>query len=275
KVNNLAWQERKAASFVFTRLFCGYDLPSAGPTEPGRHGYQATGEYLSSLKSRGWISLGQALTISGAAVSPNQGYHSSKAVAFLLTVFNVRLGWWMQNPGKLGAWSAPGPRLGIRYLLSEVLGLADENTEFVYLSDGGHFENLGIYELVRRKCRFIIAIDAGMDPKFGFEDLGNAVRKCQVDFGVRIDIDTKASVPVQGTGKSLYHCGVGRIHYEEADPHTLSGFLLYIKPSLTGNEPIDIMQYASVHPEFPHQSTTDQWFDESQFEAYRKLGYYI
>ena len=272
KVNNLAWQERKAASFVLTRTYCGYELQATGPDDPGKRGYQPTAGYLNS---RGWLSLGQALTISGAAVSPNQGYHSSKAVAFLLTVFNVRLGWWMQNPGKPGAWATPGPRLGLKYLLSEVFGLADENTEFVYLSDGGHFENLGIYELVRRRCRFIIAIDAGMDPKFGFEDLGNAVRKCQVDFGVRIDIDTKASVPAQGTGKSLYHCGVGRIHYEETDPNAISGFLLYIKPSLTGNEPVDIMQYAAVHPEFPHQTTSDQWFDESQFEAYRKLGYYI
>ena len=271
KVNNLAWQERKAASFVLTRAYCGYELQATGPNDRGKLGYQPTAGYL---KSRGWASLGQALTISGAAVSPNQGYHSSKAVAFLLTVFNVRLGWWMQNPAKPGAWGTPGPRFGLWYLLSEVFGLADENTEFVYLSDGGHFENLGIYELVRRRCRFIIAIDAGMDPKFGFEDLGNAVRKCQVDFGVRIDIDTKASVPAQGTGKSLYHCGVGRIHYEEADPKAVSGFLLYIKPSLTGNEPVDIMQYASVHPDFPHQTTTDQWFDESQFEAYRKLGYH-
>ena len=281
KVNNLAWQERKAASFILTRLYSGYELPTieAGKAgepgklgEPEKLGYQMTADYL---KGKGWLSLGQALTISGAAVSPNQGYHSSKAVAFLLTVFNVRLGWWMQNPAKPGAWHRPGPRFGLQYLLSEVFGLADEDSEFVYLSDGGHFENLGIYELVRRRCRFIIAIDAGMDPKFGFEDLGNAVRKCQVDFGVRIDIDTKASIPVPGTGRSLYHCGVGRIHYEEADPDAIAGFLLYIKPSLTGNEPVDIMQYASVHPEFPHQSTTDQWFDESQFEAYRKLGYYI
>ncbi|MEO8158090.1 MAG: hypothetical protein ABI648_09865 [Betaproteobacteria bacterium] len=272
KVNNLAWQERKAASFVLTRAYCGYRLQSTGPNDPGTLGYQPTAQYLDS---RGWLSLGQALTISGAAVSPNQGYHSSKAVAFLLTVFNVRLGWWMQNPAQPGAWATPGPFFGLKYLLYEVLGLASEDTKFVYLSDGGHFENLGIYELVRRKCRFIIAIDAGMDPKFGFEDLGNAVRKCQVDFGVRIDIDTKASVPIQGSGKSLYHCGVGRIHYEEADRNAISGFLLYIKPSLTGNEPVDIMQYAAVHPEFPHQSTTDQWFDESQFEAYRKLGHYI
>ncbi|HEX7812983.1 MAG TPA: patatin-like phospholipase family protein [Burkholderiales bacterium] len=273
KANNLAWQERKAASFVLTREYCGYDLPAAGPTEPGKAGHQPAADYLKSRQ--GYLTLGQALTISGAAVSPNQGYHSSKAVAFLLTVFNVRLGWWMQNPGKPGAWDTPGPRLGLKYLLSEVFGLSDENSEFVYLSDGGHFENLGIYELVRRKCRFIIAIDSGMDPKFGFEDLGNAVRKCQVDFGVRIDIDTRASVPMPGTGKSLYHCGVGRIYYEEADKNAISGYLLYIKPSLTGNEPVDILQYASVNPEFPHQTTTDQWFDESQFEAYRNLGHYI
>ena len=310
KVNNLAWQERKAASFVLTRQYCGYDLREAGAGKPGevpepdaaatrKCGYRPTEDYMRpedglnraqmavnslrrkvgmkdlSPRRKAWLSLGQALTISGAAVSPNQGYHSSKAVAFLLTVFNVRLGWWMQNPAKPGAWAKAGPFFGIWYLFKEVFGLASEDTGFVYLSDGGHFENLGIYELVRRRCRFIIAIDSGMDPKFGFEDLGNAVRKCQVDFGVRIDIDTKASMPMQGTGKSLYHCGVGRIHYEEANTDDISGYLLYIKPSLTGNEPVDIMQYASVHPEFPHQSTTDQWFDESQFEAYRKLGYYI
>lgn len=271
-VNNLAWQERKAASFVLTRAYCGYQLKSSGPDDPGTLGYRPTADYLNG---KGWLSLGQALTISGAAVSPNQGYHSSKAVAFLLTVFNVRLGWWMQNPAQPGAWATPGPRLGLRYLLSELLGLASETTKFCYLSDGGHFENLGVYELVRRKCRFIIAVDAGMDPQFGFEDLGNAVRKCQVDFGVRIDIDTRACVPVPATGKSLYHCAVGRIHYEEADRDAISGYLLYIKPSLSGNEPVDIMQYAAVHPEFPHQSTTDQWFDESQFEAYRNLGHHI
>jgi Patatin-like phospholipase len=274
KVNNLAWQERKAGSFVFTRLYCGYSLRAGGSGEAARNSYQRASDYLSSLNRKGWISLGEALAISGAAASPNQGYHSSKAVAFLLTAFNVRLGWWMQNPAKPGAWGKPGPRFGLWYLLSEVFGMADEDTQYVYLSDGGHFDNLGIYELVRRRCRFIIAVDAGMDRQFGFEDLGNVVRKCQVDFGVRIDIDTKAAIPNPATGKSLYHCGVGRIHYEEADPNAVSGFLLYIKPSLTGNEPIDIMQYASVHPEFPHQSTTDQWFDESQFEAYRKLGYY-
>jgi predicted acylesterase/phospholipase RssA len=274
KVNNLAWQERKAGSFVFTRLYCGYSLPASGAGEIDRNGYQLASAFLSTQKPKAWISLGQALTISGAAASPNQGYHSSKAVAFLLTAFNVRLGWWMQNPAKPGAWGKPGPRFGLWYLLSEVFGLADEDTQYVYLSDGGHFDNLGIYELVRRRCRFIIAVDAGMDREFGFEDLGNAVRKCQVDFGVRIDIDTKASIPDPGTGRSLYHCGVGRIHYEDANPNAVSGFLLYIKPSLTGNEPVDIMQYAAVHPEFPHQSTADQWFDESQFEAYRKLGHY-
>lgn len=277
KTNNLAWQERKAASFVLTKEYCGYYLPAAGPSEPETKGYQRTEDYLREDQQtvRGWLTLGQALTISGAAVSPNMGYHSSKAVAFLLTVFNVRLGWWMQNPAKQGAWSKAGPWFGLQYLLSEVFGAADETSDFVYLSDGGHFENLGIYELVRRKCRFIIAVDAGMDPDFGFEDLGNAVRKCQVDFGVRIDIDTKASVPLPGIGKSLYHCGVGRIHYEEGNEKGVSGYLLYIKPSLTGNEPVDITQYASMHPEFPHQTTTDQWFDESQFEAYRKLGHYI
>ena len=275
KANNLAWQERKGASFVFTPLYSGYALPGPKPYAGPQMGYQETQDYLSDLGKEGWVSVGEAMTISGAAASPNMGNHSSKAVAFLLTVFNVRLGWWMQNPGKLGAWNKPGPRFGLYYLLKELFGLADEKSEYVYLSDGGHFENLGIYELVRRRCRFIVAVDAGMDRQFGFEDLGNAVRKCQVDFGVPIEIDTRAIIPDPKTGRSLYHCAVGRIRYERADKKESPGFLLYIKPSLTGNEPIDVSQYAVVHPDFPHQSTTDQWFDESQFESYRKLGYHI
>ena len=112
-----------------------------------------------------------------------------------MTVFNVRLGWWLQNPAQLRQWRHMGPRWGIMYLLSELLGMADDSSKYVYLSDGGHFENLGIYELVRRRCRFIVACDAGMDPGFEFEDLGNAIRKCQVDLGVTIDIDTRPIRP--------------------------------------------------------------------------------
>ena len=227
------------------------------------------------------LGLGTALAVSGAAASPNQGYHSSPAVAFLMTVFNVRLGWWLQNPAQLRQWRHMGPRWGILYLLSELLGMADDSSKYVYLSDGGHFENLGIYELVRRRCRFIVACDAGMDPGFEFEDLGNAIRKCQVDLGVTIDIDTRPIRPDLSTQRGLVHCAVGTIRYGRAGKQAAGGkqaadgYLLYIKPSITGSEPGDVLQYRAAHAEFPHESTSDQWFGESQFESYRKLGHHI
>ena len=294
----LAWQERKAASFVASPLFCGYELQDDDRLAAGS--YQRTEDYLGeenetrlarrakARRRRGAateddpdpgalkLGLGSALAVSGAAASPNQGYHSAPAVAFLMTVFNVRLGWWLQNPAQLRQWRHMGPRWGILYLLSELLGMADESSKYVYLSDGGHFENLGIYELVRRGCRFIVACDAGMDAGFEFEDLGNAIRKCQVDLGVTIDIDTGPIRPDPATGRALAHCAVGTIRYGGASrPQAPDGYLLYIKPSITGSEPGDVLQYRAAHAEFPHESTSDQWFGESQFESYRKLGHHI
>jgi hypothetical protein len=120
------------------------------------------------------------------------------------------------------------------------------------------------------------ASDAGQDRGFQFDDLGNAVRKCQVDLGVRIDIRTSAIVPDPRTGQSLFHCAFGDITYPERDGEgTAKGLLLYIKPTLTGDEPPDVRQYAKKSPTLPHETTADQWFDESQFESYRKLGHHV
>jgi hypothetical protein len=255
----LMWQERMAASYVFTPRHSGF--------ETGRAYYRPTGE-----EGRDGISLGTAVAISGAAASPNMGYHSSKAMAFLLTVFNVRLGWWMGNAASKRTWSRTSPQFALRYLTGELLGMADETTPYVYLSDGGHFENLALYELVRRRCRYIIACDAEEDPTLAFEGLGNAIRKCRTDFGVDIEINLDALRLEDGGRETRWHCAVGKIHYEWVDPEAVPGTIIYLKPSLTGDESTDIRNYASVHPDFPQQSTADQWFDESQFESYRKLG---
>ncbi|WP_236848825.1 patatin-like phospholipase family protein [Candidatus Thiodictyon syntrophicum] len=268
---NLAWQERKAASFTFTPMYCGYEIQE--PDGQLLSCYQRTSAFLGD--NPGWISLGLPITVSGAAASPNGGYHTNPATAFLMTVFNVRLGWWMPNPRYLHQWQKTGPKLSLRLLLEELSGLTSDRSRYVYLSDGGHFENLGIYELVRRRCRYIIVGDAGCDPRFGFEDLGNAVRKCKIDLGIDIDIDPRAIRPDASTGYSAFHCVVGRIHYETADQAARPGFLLYLKSSLTGDEPADVLQYAAAQRPFPHESTADQSYTESQFESYRKLGLHV
>ncbi len=271
RANNLAWQERKAGSFVFTPDHCGYQQPTAGEAPLGA--YQSTEDYLAE-EDNAWLALGTPLTVSGAAASPNWGYHTNPATAFLMTMFNVRLGWWIQNPGNSAVWRRAGPKWSLWYLLRELAGLTTDTSNYVYVSDGGHFENLGIYELVRRRCRYILVCDGGCDPEYRYEDLGNAIRKCRIDLGVEIEIDTSAITPDPERGCSQFHCAVGRIYYEPADAgsKTPPGYLLYIKASLTGDEPTDVQQYRSEHPRFPHQTTADQWFAESQFESYRKLG---
>jgi hypothetical protein len=210
------------------------------------------------------------MAISGAAVNPNSGFHSRPAVAFLLSLFNVRLGWWLRNPAICSEGDDPSPRFGLLYLLRELAGYTDVKSQFLNLSDGGHFENMGLYELIRRRCRFIIVSDAEQDGNFSFEGLGGAVRKCRTDFGAEIEIDPRALQPVDGASK--VHCAVGTIRYPETGA---TGYILYINSTLTGDEPADVLQYRKHYKDFPHQSTTDQFFTESQFESYRALGHHV
>lgn len=271
RTENLAWQERKAASFSITPLYCGYEMADAeGNPVPG---YLKTGDHRQPLG----LHLATAVAISGAAASPNMGYHSSAAVAFLLTLFNIRLGWWMPNTRYPTVWWKGGPRWGYPYLIRELFGAVGEKSNFVYLSDGGHFENMGLYELVRRRCRYIIVCDAEADSGYEFEGIASAIEKCRVDFGIRISLDVEAIKPRPGERYGAVHCAVGTIQYDAQDRNAKPGYLLYLKSSLVGNEqlPVDVKHYAYVHEDFPHQSTADQWFDESQFESYRQLGYKI
>jgi len=286
KGKELAWQTRKAAGFVFTPAFCGYEMPnmpsSGGPqaTQDAARGcFRPTASYgaqraRTSDEDEG-TKLGMAVAVSGAAVSPSMGYHSSPPLAFLMTIFNVRLGRWCPNPRSSTKWRHSSPRIGLFCLIAELFGLTDADANYVYLSDGGHFENLGIYELVRRRCRLIVVVDAGADGKMNFDDLGNAIRKCYTDLRIEIDIDVGRIERVRKTGFSQAHCVAGTILYGKADCGAPDGTLLYIKPSLTGTEFADVLNYRKTDPSFPHQPTADQWFDETQFESYRSLGYGI
>jgi hypothetical protein len=251
----LAWQQRKAASFTATPLHCG----SADV------GYRPSSEY------GGGMSLGTAVAISGAAASPNMGYHSSPVVGFIMTLFNARLGAWLGNPGTPGAetWKQSGPTSAIRSMVQEALGQTSDQSEYVYLSDGGHFENLGLYEMVRRRCRLIVVLDSGCDPDFGYEDLGNALRKIRIDQRIPIDFD---DMPMQLLRERKRRWATATIRYSLVDGSVADGRLVYVKPMLMGNEPPDVLSYATANPAFPHQSTGDQWFDESQTESYRTLG---
>jgi hypothetical protein len=258
---DLDWQDRRAASYLFSPLFCGH-LPPVKRLWAKVMGDRPLANDVEAMLPSS-MTLGTAIATSGAAVSPNMGYHSSPPVAFLLTLFNARLGWWVEN---LNATDKFWGRIVGSKLLSELVSRTRDSARYTYVSDGGHFENLGIYELVRRKCRFIVCVDASADPDRDFDSLGNAIHKCRVDFGAKIDIDVSLMRPGD-SGISRRGAVLGKIDYG-----TCEGLLLYIKPSITGGETADIARYASAHPEFPHQPTHDQFFDEHQFEAYRQLG---
>ena len=270
---DLAWQTRRAAAFTFTPVFTGFEFWSSEGVRVSA--YRPTDEYganqFSFFNPPGGVLLGNVVATSGAAANPNMGYHSSAALSALLSVFNVRLGRWCGNPHHPDAWRKASPRFGGLALLNEVFGQMTSRASFLNVSDGGHFENLGIYELVRRRCHVVVSVDAGCDPDYQFNDLANAIRKCWTDFGTRIEIDVKELRPQGKTKYSTSHVAVGTIHY----PNALPGVLVYIKTTLSGKESSDVKEYAAVHDEFPNESTVDQFFDENQFESYRELGRYI
>jgi hypothetical protein len=206
------------------------------------------------------------------------GYHSSPFVTFILTLLNVRLGAWLGNPGRAGdhTFRLGYPESSVRPIIDEALGLTNDTSPYVYLSDGGHFENLGLYEMVLRRCHFMVVSDAGGDPECSFADLGESVRKIRVDFGIPIDFDVMNIYPrsqidaVKGQGRN---CAIGRVRYSAVDgPAAPDGIILYIKPACYGDEPRDIYEYFKRSETFPHEGTADQFFSESQFESYRMLG---
>lgn len=251
----LAWQQRKARSFTVTPLHCGnFEM-----------GYRSSRNYA------GGITLGTAMSISGAAVSPSMGEKSSTQFGFIMTLLNSRLGAWLGNPGAAGAktWTKKGPDSAATSLLREAFGLTNCDSPYVYLSDGGHFDNLGLYEMILRRCQTIVVVDSGQDSEFSFEDLGNALRKIRIDCKVSIEFDEDTFRALREK-KSRF--ALATIKYPPVSAGAQRGQLIYIKPLLMGNEPPDVISYANAHSTFPHETTSDQWYDESQTESYRMLG---
>lgn len=271
----LALQTRMARSFAITPLYCGFTRPLSGKPVSESAFAKTSEAGAARPDSREGARLGTAMAISGAAASPNMGFYSAPALAFLMTLFDVRLGWWLANP-KCGIknWRTASPDLGFYWLLSELMGATSDDSDYVYLSDGGHFENLGIYELVRRRCKLIVASDASCDSAYGFSDLHNAMERCRADFGIEIEMlaDEIGKIrPIGTPPRASAHFAVGTIHYCPKRPAE-DGVLIYLKPALVAADAADVLGYSSRNSEFPNDSTANQWFDEKHFENYRAMG---
>lgn len=257
---NPTMQGRLTDFFLFSPKYCGSPLT----------GYQPT---LAWESSDPHLDLGTAMAISGAAAAPQMGLATIRSLSFWLALLNVRLGYWLQTPG-MNRWLSGPP--GLRCLLQEMLGTMDETLPWLNVSDGGHIENLGVYELLRRRCKYIIAIDGEHDPKMTFGALTTLQRLAEIDLGVKIDLNLD-DLRLNAQGLSRSHFRFCRIRYPQdvRGSEELFGYLLYVKLSLTGNESEFIRRYRLDQPVFPHHSTADQFFTEAQFEAYRSLGEHI
>jgi predicted acylesterase/phospholipase RssA len=267
---------RNAEFFIFSPKFTGSSATK----------FVRTKEFEEEV---GEFDLATAMAVSGAAASSNMGANSIKPLTPTLAILNVRLGYWVANPRRLVQDGKPRSVFASLfeqlYFLQELFGLMREDSEIVYLTDGGHIENLGVYELLRRRCRLIIAVDAEADPDMSFASLVALQRYARIDLGVLISLPwaevrdgtRKAAQEIATTGGVAPHaaphgphCAVGEITY----PQGQKGILLHVKSSITGDENDYIVEYKRRFPDYPHETTADQLFTEEQFEVYRALGFH-
>jgi hypothetical protein len=273
---------RHAESFVFSKHFVGSE-----PT-----GYCRTVNMESQCRH---LNLATAMAISGAAAAPNMGKQTNRLFAFFLAMLNVRLNYWLPNPrfatnrNNESVPRSPVKRVGPLYLMRELFGRLTDDSRNINLSDGGHYDNLGLYEMFRRECRLIICGDGEADPHLQFNGLAEALRMAQIDFGIIVEMDG-----LDALREGRQNHAIGKIRYSDSRV----GWLLYLKQSLRGDATLRatldkdcyetsarrndsyqfdagtyIAEYKSRNPDFPHQSTGDQFFDEAQFEGTRAVGY--
>lgn len=260
---------RGGDSFVLSPRFCGSS---------------ATGWIETSKLGDGHFTLATAVASSGAAASPHagvagRGITRNPLVSLLLSLTNVRLGYWIRNPRASHTpkyWHkwfppnllAPGIRQGL-------FGSGTtENAFFIELTDGGHFDNTGLYELVRRRVRIIVLSQGSQDVRYSMDDLANAIQRVRVDFGVHIRFTSEtyplgAMRPAELGAVVKRGWALGTIKYPGTESQ---GILLYLQATPIAGMNADTVSYWRRNPDFPNQTTADQFFDEEQLEAYRELG---
>jgi hypothetical protein len=282
---------RAGTSFTFEKDFSGSPVT----------GYLSTG-FLENLASSGTLTLPALIAISGAAVAPSMGKMTRPSLRFLMALFDLRLGVWLPNPYTIAErltsrdvrdaraaspnadrkvprksedeiearrerYQSRTARPGGMYVFREAFGLNSLTRRFIYTTDGGHFDNLGLVELLRRGCGVIICLDAAGDDVRHFFTLSEALALARAEVGVDVRIDVGPLMPDE-TGFSPSDHAVGKIFY----PDGTEGVLIFCKAAMPSFAQLDLKSYRQVEPDFPAHGTLDQFFDERAFESYRALG---
>ncbi|WP_300340622.1 patatin-like phospholipase family protein [Accumulibacter sp.] len=307
----LGLSERKAASFVFTPLRAGFHVAtlerSAKSTKSSYRAMAPVSEHGRESQEVGYevepLTMGTAIATSAAAFSTNTGSTTTPERALVLALLGARLGRWFPNPASENgemtpplpseAWKIGLPTLHLKdkswvqqrinnlkasLFVREALSRCDIESNAVYITDGGHFENLGVYEMIRRRAKLIVCADASCDPRFRFDDLLNLQTRVRTDFGAEIEITGLDDLVSDHKGRlakvAFKRWRVVYARDSEGRPEDCGEFI-YCKSTITGDEPADLADYRRRVTSFPHVSTLDQWFAESTFEAYRTLGLHI
>lgn len=296
---NPRYRGRGGDSFVFSPVYAGSN---------------ATGWVKTDSSPGAGMTLATAMAISGAAVNPNagcggEGVTRQPVLSVLMSMLNIRLGYWWMNPNRSVKKTAEGVTTPVtRSLLNRILfkpnmlypGVLEsfgrrylrEEKRYVLLTDGGHFENLGLYELIRRRLKVIVVCDGAADPDYTFGDLANAIEKARADFGALVDINSadledlipradredsaqgKPDMPAAKRGYLAAPIKYAAVPVEEGKtPPNTCGLLIYITTTFFKELDASLHGYRQAHPAFPDEPTSDQFFDEKQFESYRELGF--
>ena len=288
---------RFAGSFTFEKERSG------GPLT----GYVDTGA-LEDAAGEGVLTLPGMMAVSGAAFSPIMGRSTRPGFRLLMALFDVRLGLWLPNPrwipgvktarGAPLAWPPPGASLGRRfapggsgakapaeplragwsYNLREAFGLNSLRLPYIYVTDGGHWENLGVVELLRRGCTLIVCFDASEDgDRTPLRALGQAMALARDELSIDFDVrsDTTADLIPGSAGSAGNSRAAKKItaKVEFRYPNGRPGVLVVAKNVLPVDAPRDVLAYAAVDAAFPSDTTLNQFFDDEHFDAYRELGY--
>jgi hypothetical protein len=272
---------RAVASFTFSPTAIGGPLTGAAATDR----YENLGR-----NRRRDITLPAAVAMSGAALSPSMGKMTFRPLTFLLALANIRLGVWVANPRHVndactptdsGTTLAPGGKERVslwhrprpQYLWKELIGRNRLDDKFLYVTDGGHYENLGLVELLRRGCGTIYCFDAGGGSSQGA--LGDAISLARTELNVEIEMtsSTEELIAADASGLSKRMFATGVIRYPSAPGQdAFEGKLFYVRSVVSEDAPWDLRNYRSEDGVFPNHSTLDQFFDDQRFEAYRRLG---
>ncbi len=258
-------------------------------------------------------SLGGWMAISGAAIAPGLGNLTRGGISALATFAGIRLGYWWDHAAR-AARAAPWWQLFAKSkgVLSETMGTFQGGRgDDWFLTDGGHFDNTGAYALLAEQAEVVVLADCGADPRYQFEDLENLVRKARIDLQTEILFQRprtgspaarppaprtagkyRAAAPPAGevpqapaalarfgslndlaSPDSTACLALARLHYGGPTPRT--GILIVIKPNLCDGLPVDLVNFKRQNPEFPQETTADQFFSEAQWESYFHLGTFL